>query len=1334
MEVGRRLCDRYVLERELGRGGMGVVFAARDEVLGREVAIKLISDRSDRDRLELGLRREAQLIAGLDHPNIVPVFDFGRDDDLLFLVMPLLRGRTLRELLASGPLELPLAAEVGRQIALGLAHSHAQGIIHRDIKPDNVMLVSDPSGPLIKLMDFGLALVGREGETLGRVVGTLRYLAPEQARGERVDARTDLHALGVLLYEALIGRPPFGGSERERESELLNAIISATPIRAGLLRPDLPEAIEVLLQQLLAKHPDERPASALEVAARLAEFADAQAARVLLDASSMSGEAGSGGSPEARTAVLRGAIGRGEVLRSIDARLTAARAGVMQLVLVAGEHGIGKTTVLTEVEQLGRAREALYVRVGAPANGAWGPREAFIELFREAARAVATPEQVATDEGAWPSVLAAVPGLPPALGEVAADLLALVPELADVLGGQIQPSASVRDPQGRLDELMVRCFAAIARARGLLILALDDLELAPAALELVELLFRRLAKAPLLLVVAHEQPTLVPDHPLRRLHLRLAEHPRVLALELGRLPVHVHDELIVQLLGGGEPEPGLAERLYREGGGHPLYARELVRAAVEAGVLVQRDRVWRLDAAVWPVPRNLRLAIINELRSLPESLRSLLRTAAVLAVGDHGFEFDELAELHGGERHELEAEIEQALELALLTERRIRGRTRLVFASELLRRVVHADVPVSARRKLHHHCADRLRRQQRNHDGTPVDHRSSDAILLAHLLEAEALVEARPLVLALAQQALDELQPQLARPSLATMLEAGDALPLAERAELRLLAAELDTLRGEQQAVVTGLQMLASELDAGLERGDDPRLHRFGERGAELARALGRNDLADRLLGLRSRDRRGGGSDRERRVRAQVASLRPATSSQSMAVGDLLLMHGEYTAARAAYESARRRAAAEGQHDEEARQLQKLARVASKLGLYDSALAYCREGLELLDGEHSLERVGLWALAAYCHCVAGELDRAAAELEAGSAELASFPDDGRNPAHQRVASELARTRGNWLMARGRPEQAVAAYERSLALLSSNDRWTLSIARFSLGEACALAGFVHRALRELERAATDKRALGDRWGLAHTHAVRSRVLRDLGLIREAAESLDEARDLADEVDDPRLFALVHIEIARHRLLAGALTFADVEARQAHEVARTCSAVAELAEASELIAAVALIRGDLEVARRYSEEAVAEAELHSLGAVLVGALLVLAEATPANERSVVLEQARAAAEELGNPYRELDVELTRLRLAIRTGSRPNAGDDYVALERLSERAEGLMASRHVGLCLLAQAEVLRPHDPRGALDHARLAEGRLRSLGALREAELASVLIDGLLRHE
>ena len=827
-------------------------------------------------------------------------------------------------------------------------------------------------------------------------------------------------------------------------------------------------------------------------------------------------------------------------------------------------------------------------------------------------------------------------------------------------------------------------------------------------------MFRRLPHAPLLIVLAHQRARLARDHPLVRLRRRALAHPRATSIDLGPLDAAVFTNLLVQLLGGGVPEPGLGERLFRESGGHPLHARELVRAAVDAGVLVQRDGIWRLDTSRWPMPRQLRANLEAQLRRLPAGALAAVRFGAVLATGEEGFELDELVDLLGRSRDEVEHLLDRVRERGVIDEIAGRDRVTLRFTSELVRRIAHAGLPPTARRKLHLHRAEQLRRLP----FTEHDAAAKEQAILSHLIHAEAIVDARPLVVTLAHEALDDGHPERALAQLTRVIEVADPLPPAERGELLLLLAELEHARGEGPAAVAALQRLASTLD----HGDDPRLARFGERGAELAKLLDRRDLADRLLGLRPRDRRA--AERHRRARAELAALRPATSSRSMQIGDLLLMHGETTAAREAYDTARRRAAAEGDRDEEARQLQRLSRVASRLGHYETAIGYCREGLELLAGERSLERVGLWALAASAHVVAGRLERAATELDAGATELARTVDDPSGD-RGRVAAELERSRGDFHMARGDAVAAIDAYERCLAGNPDNDRWTLSIARFNLGQACALAGHAPRALREFERAAADKRSIGDREGLAHTHLARVEVLRDLGQIAESSEVLDEARELADELEDPRLFVQVHAELGRNALLAGKLDLATLEARRARDIAQVGGIQVELGPAHALLAAVALARGELADARRYATEAVATSDRPEFAATRMLGLLLLAEISPTADRPALLDRARAISERIANPYRQLDVALTSLRLGL--GAPDHAGDDYVALEQLSIRAEELGAQRHVGLCLLAQAEVLAPHDPRGALDLARLGEAQLRVLGARLEADRAGELI-------
>ena len=207
--IGLTLLNRYRIDAEIGRGGMGVVYRAHDTLLGRDVAVKVLSDAGLGTEGRARLLREAQAAAQLDHPNIVSVYDAGEIDSgtdlgetVPFIVMQLVAGKTLRE---AGPLSLSQIVEVARQVCDALDHAHAQGIVHRDIKPENIIVRGSDERLIAKLMDFGLARSRNASATTrltqeGMVVGTVFYLAPEQALGQPVDGRADLYAFGVILY------------------------------------------------------------------------------------------------------------------------------------------------------------------------------------------------------------------------------------------------------------------------------------------------------------------------------------------------------------------------------------------------------------------------------------------------------------------------------------------------------------------------------------------------------------------------------------------------------------------------------------------------------------------------------------------------------------------------------------------------------------------------------------------------------------------------------------------------------------------------------------------------------------------------------------------------------------------------------------------------------------------------------------------------------------------------------------------------------------------------------------------------------------------------------
>ena len=270
-ELGR--LGGYRVTRRLGRGGMGMVYAAEDMALRREVAVKvmlpgLAADPIARERF----LHEARAAARVFHDNLVPIWQVAESRGVPFLVMPLLDGVPLERALGGiKPLRTGVAVRIAREIAVGLAAAHAAGLVHRDIKPSNVWLELGPNGSVqrARVLDFGLARFDTGGATLtksGVVIGTPSYMAPEQARGRKVDGRADLFSLGVILYQMLTGKLPFDGSD---SLAILTALAVDDPAPVRDLNPAVPPALADLVHRLMSKDVDGRPASAAEVVAEL---------------------------------------------------------------------------------------------------------------------------------------------------------------------------------------------------------------------------------------------------------------------------------------------------------------------------------------------------------------------------------------------------------------------------------------------------------------------------------------------------------------------------------------------------------------------------------------------------------------------------------------------------------------------------------------------------------------------------------------------------------------------------------------------------------------------------------------------------------------------------------------------------------------------------------------------------------------------------------------------------------------------------------------------------------------------------------------------------------
>lgn len=263
----------YEIVAAVGAGGMGEVYRAKDSRLGREVAIKVLpaSFLDDPDR-RARFEREAQAVAALSHPNVIAIFDTGLHESQLYVVMELLSGQNLRDRLAGGAMPVRKAVDVAVQIARGLGAAHGKGLVHRDLKPENVFLLDDGQ---VKILDFGLARQTADptvhsGATQtmaatdpGTVMGTMGYMAPEQVRGQAVDARADVFAFGAVLYEMIAGQRAF---QRDTAADSMTAILTQDPPELAGSRPDVPAAFDRIIRHCLEKNPNERFQSARDVA------------------------------------------------------------------------------------------------------------------------------------------------------------------------------------------------------------------------------------------------------------------------------------------------------------------------------------------------------------------------------------------------------------------------------------------------------------------------------------------------------------------------------------------------------------------------------------------------------------------------------------------------------------------------------------------------------------------------------------------------------------------------------------------------------------------------------------------------------------------------------------------------------------------------------------------------------------------------------------------------------------------------------------------------------------------------------------------------------------
>jgi tetratricopeptide (TPR) repeat protein len=665
------LRNRYRLDSEIGRGGMGRVYRAMDLELMREVAVKVLSEAASADAPQR-LIREARAAAALNHPHIISVYDVGEDLGIPFFVMELVQGASLAN---SFPRDLPRIVEVACQICDALDHAHTSSIVHRDLKPDNVLL---STGGGVKLADLGLALPGY-GTRISRsgvIVGTASYMAPEQALGQPVDGRTDLYALGVLLYELTTGRLPFIG---DNPLAVVSQHVHAPVVPPRVLRPDLPRALEVVILRLLEKNPANRFADARQTGAALAE--------------SLAPSEKADGDEATSTVAILDALSRGRLVGRTAELAEArelwrrAREGHGHAVLLSGEPGAGKSRLAREITIQAAVDGAFVLAGGCYEYEATTPYLPFVEAFRRWARDL-------RDDSA----------LRAALGDSAPQIAKLAPEIETRLGPFAEgPELAPHEERLLFFDAVANVFGNLARERAVLLYA-DDLHWADhGTLWLLGHLLRQMKEQRVLIVGCYRETELDRAHPLARALVDWNRERLVTRIVIHRFDAAETSAQLAALLGEGVGAD-FCDAVYRETEGNPFFVEEVLKALIEQGSVRRESGQWkRCDLKELVIPQSVKEAIGTRLDRVSKRSNEVLRAAAVLGKT---FSFEELKATTGDTSEEalLDALDESVSAQLIITV----SNDSFTFTHDKIREVLYEEINPIRRRRLHRLAADAL--------------------------------------------------------------------------------------------------------------------------------------------------------------------------------------------------------------------------------------------------------------------------------------------------------------------------------------------------------------------------------------------------------------------------------------------------------------------------------------------------------------------------------------------------------------------------------------------------------------------------------------------------
>ena len=1308
---------------------MGVVYLARDPVLDREVAIKMLTSGNlqgdQRERFE----REARAVAKLDHPGIVPIYDFADYEGNLFFVMPYVEGKTLRAVQKEETLKPYEVLDIGAQVAEALHYSHQRGIVHRDIKPENIMVTREGEEWRAKLMDFGIALGPKDSRMTKSdiIVGTLAYLPPESILDSSSSPAADIYSLGVVMFESLSGKLPFSGDTQT----VLYKIVHSEPEPPGLLASLVDIETENIILACMAKAAAARPKDGNEIGGVLRELS-----RRLKNPET----------PLSTSIVVpRGGsaiVGRSHEIEDLVKSFHRAQAGEAQLALVGGEQGFGKASLLRELERLSKSRGALvlhgrFVERVDPAL----PYQGFGEAFRE---------YIEADPARASKVL----------GDLLPELRVLFPEIAESAGrdAQSQPTPKREDRTFTLD-LLARTVGRLAAAQPLVLL-FEDLHLADASLEAIQYVFHRRSSSRLMIAGTYVQGGGEND-PMSRLVKSIRGDQGTLLIQLRALDAAECRQLAMGILEKERVPEDAGIALLQATGGNPFFVAELVRSLAPEGRFEEFTLAARRGGAQGlALPNSLQKLMEEKVAAMPDSNRSVLQAAAVI-----GASFDPSEVIHlSGLGTAAESVIESLMERGVFREDAVSGGSRLTFASTLLLDATYRTLNQVRRRALHRSYAEFLetRYAKRLDRVAPILFRHFSVAGLLDRAAAHGLAAARNAFTGgayedsrrLAQTVLSlvESEDWLGDQNLeaeACLVYARAALEAFESEDAEKMGRRAAGLFARGKEFRPQAEALVLAADAALRALKLDEAKALASEGLNLAREnrlTGPVARFSEILDAVQQSRSQGSAPEpvtssHRTPQGSAAQVRPPAAPRATA---LLLLEAEYLAAEEATEERAHRKEPVSP-EEEVVHLMKFADVALKIGRLGPGLEACQRALKLAAAGDVVTMASLGLLHTKLLLRTLQLGEA---IEAARTALApNFILKGSVP--RALAVQIAAHEAEALVMLGEPAKARERLETEGldGETGSEDRSLPLVLAYA--EVLAYLGDRTVALDLMNEALTTAEQRGDAVALVQGLNARARMLLLAGTPDSAIEDVRRALSLAAEVPDALLLTSVRLSLGQCLTELGAVSAADSEFLAANREAENMGARILLLEAQLGLSATNRARGRYlaaEIAARVALQFSTAASAKLLQARAEFALArVFLDSGASKEATHTLERARSIARDAGEVSVHIDTLIELARLSRLGGDPAHARD--LALEAWNESTErGDHVRRGVTMLELGHLEIDSGHVDaavtrfRGALAAAfgssaprlatRLYEGlvdsQLRSddiQGALRYAEAA-----------